>query len=161
MTSCSASSASAFPEAPSSQSVAIAATRSITPAPVRPWPGSGPRDAKTASRFSIGPGRSDGPLLGPSAHHSTPRRGPPLHRARGYLLGVVLTLPSIKKAESRAQTELFLFHSWINIDRLERACQGMSYAAIKVWNSDPRVRSHRHVGHRDLGRTRSRISTAT
>ena len=27
---------------------------------------------------------------------------PPLHRARGYLLGVVLTLPSIKKAESRA-----------------------------------------------------------
>src|SRR3954454_16495193 len=67
MTSCSASSASAFPEAPPSPSVAIAATRSITPAPVRPWQGSGPLDAKTASRCSIGqPGRSDGPLLGPS-----------------------------------------------------------------------------------------------
>src|SRR4051812_21020179 len=37
------------------------------------------------------------------AHHSTHRRGPPLHRAGGYLLGVVLTLPSIKKAESRAK----------------------------------------------------------
>src|SRR3954453_2398396 len=106
MTSCSASSASAFPEAPSSPSVATAATRSTTPCPVRPWQGSGPLDAKTASRCSIGqPGRSDGPLLGPSGAHFPHRRGPPLHRAGGYLLGVVLTLPSIKKAESRAELD--------------------------------------------------------
>ena len=31
------------------------------------------------------------------AHHPTHRRGPPLHRGGGYLLGAVLTVPSLKK----------------------------------------------------------------
>src|SRR6186997_3155090 len=31
------------------------------------------------------------------AHHPTHRRGPPLHRGGGYLLGAVLTRPSLKK----------------------------------------------------------------
>src|SRR5690348_4226867 len=104
MTSCSASSASAFPEAPSSPSGATAATRSTTPSPVR--------RGKTPAHWTQRQRRGSllvslagamGCYWALRAHHSTHRRGPPLHRAGGYLLGAVLTLPSLEKAERRDQ----------------------------------------------------------
>src|SRR5690242_10688905 len=104
MTSCSASSASAFPEAPSSPSGATAATRS--PRPLRCARGKTPAHWTQRQRrgsLLVSLAGAMGCYWALRAHHSTHRRGPPLHRAGGYLLGAVLTLPSLEKAESRAK----------------------------------------------------------
>src|SRR4051812_46174965 len=136
MTSCSASSASAFPEAPPSPSVAIAATRSITPAPVRPWQGSGPLDAKTASRFSIGQrGRSDGPLLGPSGAPFYPSTRPSTSSRTRISSGRCANLPSIKKAESRAEPSGL----WKESERRRRlVAVGECGTVLRLGNPDPR-----------------------
>src|SRR5689334_4786754 len=101
MTSCSASSASAFPEAPSSQPRLHA-----PPRPLRCARGKTPAHWTQRQRrgsLLVSLAGAMGCYWALRAHHSTHRRGPPLHRAGGYLLGAVLTLPSLEKAESRAK----------------------------------------------------------
>src|SRR5256714_12381449 len=103
MTSCSASSASAFPEAPPSPSV----DHVLSGTPVARLRPTGRKDSVEVLYWSAWQERwaATGPF---GRTILSLDEAPPLHRARGYLLGVVLTLHQSKKR--KVELRLSLFH---------------------------------------------------